>query len=245
MPEVATPSIPRGKSRRKVRNFLLDAHLQLKFTLYAVAISVVVAALVGAVLWKTSERLFHEMERSVDARSQAASQSREVGTSALTIKLLARFDDPSFERVLRERSREIDQKYESESAAIVAERAELLRSQRLTTVALTVALLALVVLVGAAAIVTTHRIAGPLLRLRRMADDVGEGRLKVPSYGLRDHDELKDFFQNFSGMIQKLRDRENAELERISAALRPAEGSADPVAVLRELQVAKQGRLQV
>src|SRR5580658_3242280 len=89
---VAAPSGPPPK--RYLRNYLLDARFQLKFTAYAVGATLIVVALLGVFLWVTSQRLFRETESAVDARSKAAETSKDLGNAALGNTLLAHMNDP-------------------------------------------------------------------------------------------------------------------------------------------------------
>ena len=98
-------------------------------------------------------------------------------------------DLESIRHFLRERAR-----YEAERASIVAQKAELERRQRTMWTVFMGAFAAFLVLIALTSIVLTHRVAGPLLRIRRMVKDVAGGTIRPPPYGLRDKDELKDLF---------------------------------------------------
>jgi hypothetical protein len=68
-------------------------------------------------------------------------------------------------------------------------------------------------------IVITHRIAGPVYRVRRLLLDLGEGRRDVPRHGLRDGDELRELFDAAASLVKTLRAEDEATLEAVSAAL--------------------------
>jgi len=91
----------------------------------------------------------------------------------------------------------------------------------------------------AAAVVITHRIAGPAFVIARTARAVGEGNLARPR-PLRARDLLVDLADDVAGMVDALRDREDRErgvLERAIATLRdPAAGEAERTAALAELE---------
>src|SRR2546423_14115832 len=94
------PAAPVVSTKRKVRNFLLDARFQLKFAGYVVALTLVIAGLLGAFLWQTTSVLFAETQRSVDSREAAAATSKELGTAVLQNKMVEHMSDPDFGKQL-------------------------------------------------------------------------------------------------------------------------------------------------
>src|SRR4051812_8451612 len=136
-PIVPTPTVTAAdKRKRSVRNYLLDARFQLKFTMYIVGVTFIVAGMLGVFLWRTTETLFAETEVAVESRERAAETSKDLGRATLNNQLLAKFNDPAFEKELSEKSRAIDDQYEREHAAIVAQKADLVRRQQVTFFAL-------------------------------------------------------------------------------------------------------------
>ncbi|MFZ5469787.1 MAG: HAMP domain-containing protein [Myxococcota bacterium] len=241
------PAVDSGAHQRRLRNFLLDARFQLKFTSYVVGLTLVVAALLGVFIWRTTNTLFQETAVAVEARSRAAETSKELGNATLANEVLQHMEDPSFEKTLREKSAAIDRAYEAEKNAIIQARAQLVRRQQITLIALVGGFLAFVFFIGLACIVTTHKIVGPLFRMKRMANEVAAGRLHPPTYGLRLGDELKDVFDAFAAMVKALRQREEADLARVTAALELAErtkASADLVRELQTLQAEVKAKLE-
>jgi len=78
----------------------------------------------------------------------------------------------------------------------------------------------------AAAVVVTHKIAGPAFAIARTCRQVGQGRLTRPR-PLRDGDLLTELAEDVAGMVDALRAREGAERE---AALAAAALLRDPTA---------------
>src|SRR5262249_48727279 len=156
---------------------ILDARFQLKFTSYLVGAALTIALLLGGFLWGSSRTLLRQTEEAVEARGRAAETSHELGNVALSSALLEHVNDPAFTAQVERRSRDIDLRYERERDAIEAQRAQLVRQQQWTWVGLVAALLAFIVFIGLAGIVMTHRIAGPIFRMKRLASEVGLGRL--------------------------------------------------------------------
>lgn len=222
--------------KRKLRNYLLDPSLQLKFALYAVAVAVLVSLIIGTFLYRTTKTLFGEMEAAVQARSQAAESSKELGNAALSAELLQNFEDPQFAAQLQEKSKDIDSKYEAEKQAIVQQRQDLLRRQRVFNLALAGALLLFALLTGVASIVLTHKVAGPLFRVRRIVGEVAVGKFEPPKYALRDGDELRDLFDDVSKMVTALKERREDQLATARLALSLAQDRNAPAEVREKLE---------
>jgi methyl-accepting chemotaxis protein len=206
-----------GAKDRKLRNFLLDARFQLKFAAYFVVLTLIITGLLGAFLVRTTGSLFSQIAASVEARKKAAETSKELGTCTLNNELTANLDDPDFAARLGERSKAIDAAFEAERAAAQEQSLEVQRQQRWTFFALLGVLVAFIVLIALTAIVITHRIVGPLFRLKRMAREVAAGQMRPPTYGLRPSDELHDVFEVFVEMVTQLRGRSEADLAALRA----------------------------
>ncbi len=207
------------RAQRRLKNFLLDARFQLKFASYFVALTLVVSALLGVFLYRTTSSLFDQMSESVGARAKAAETSRELGRCALNNELATKMNDPTFAQTLEARSRDIDAAFEAESQNTLKLHAQLVSQQKVTGFALMGGLVLFIVLTAFIAIVITHRIVGPLFRIKRMAREVGSGVMQPPTYGLRPGDELQDVFEIFAAMITNLRARTEGDRQAVDAAL--------------------------
>ncbi len=219
---MATNSPPQAAAapyKRRLRNFLLDARFQLKFASYIVGITLVLSAFLGIFLYKNALNVFAQVDQAVQARSKAAETSRELSVATLNNDIAKNMDNPDFTKEMTERSEKIDKEYERERNAIVEVRKDLLKQQQATAIGLAGTLLLFIIVVGFGAIVATHRIVGPLFRVKRMAREVAAGKVIPPTYGLRPSDELKDVFDAFADMVTKLRDRQLADAGEIEKAL--------------------------
>lgn len=244
---MTTTTAPVAPPKRRWRNFLLDTGFQLKLTAYIVIVTLVLSALLGVFLVRAARALMRETAAAVEARSRAAEVSRELSGATLSNELLARMDDPAFEATFREKARAIDAAYEAERSAIVTQRAELERQQRLTWWVLGGLLTGFTLVVALGTIVVTHRVAGPLLRIRRMVNEVHDGRLRPPQYGLRDGDELRELFEAVRKMVHRLREQHEEDARALARALHAAErsgASAELVADLRTLEARYRARLE-
>jgi len=73
----------------------------------------------------------------------------------------------------------------------------------------------------------THKVAGPIHKMKRQISDVGEGRLKIPAK-LRKGDELVEFFETFETMVVNLRQRQEEEIAKLEKAIASLEPKAEP-----------------
>ena len=74
--------------QRKLRNYLLDAPMQLRFTAVLVLATLLGAGLLGIFLARALNRLSEQAERAVEARAAAAQASHELGNASLSKTLL-------------------------------------------------------------------------------------------------------------------------------------------------------------
>ncbi|MDQ3264606.1 MAG: HAMP domain-containing protein [Myxococcota bacterium] len=247
MPEIAhSPAPPLvSDGKRRLRNYLLDARFQLKFTGYILSIAIVISGVLGVFLYRNSRDLMREAEHAVEARSRAAETSKELSSATLANELMKNFDDPVFAESLKQKSAQIDASYEAEKNSIIQQRQELVRKQRVIWLILVGCLVAFVLFIALASIVTTHKIVGPLFRIKRLVNDINLGRLSVPTYPLRQGDELQDVFEAMTSMVQSLRNRQVQDLRRIEELIEAARalGQEPLLATLQGLHGEMKARL--
>ena len=232
----AQPGTATQGYKRNLRNYVLDKRFQLKFTSYVLGLTILVAGFLGVFLWSTTHRLLLQAEVAVDARSLAAEKSKELGNVILSNELLHKMNDDSFEEQFKKRSADIDAEYEVEKQAIIEARAQLLRQQKWALGGLVGALLAFIVFVGIAGILATHRIVGPLFRMRKLSQELATGKFPAPPHGLRPHDEMKETFEAFTLMVQNLRQNQGAVLNSVSQIIALAERQSVNDSVLQEMR---------
>ena len=90
-------------------------------------------------------------------------------------------------------------------------------------------------LIAGYGVVMTHRIAGPLLKIRRHVKDVEEGRL-YQLWGLRKGDQLQDFFGDFHKMHDALRERVEQDMATLGQVIEAIENKDDLEPMLAELR---------
>jgi signal transduction histidine kinase len=141
-------------------------------------------------------------------------------------------DDPELAKTFKEASGTDETKLKEEQARLEQDASVLrVRAQELEGEAVTVerqqrtllwgivaALALLVVGIGLAGIVFTHKVAGPIFKMKRLLREVGEGKLVVREK-LRKGDELHHFFSTFEKMVYDLRAKQQAEIAKLDAII--------------------------
>lgn len=202
-----------GRYKRSIKNYLIDSRFQLKYTSFIVLIAVVISGVMGAFLYRTSQKVVEESSKVVE-------ESRKVSDVVkMTIK-----DDPVYSA-----NPELAASFQQSSAEsdrhVEEQQKQLVRQQQTMLNSLVGGLALMVVLIGLLGIYFTHKVAGPIYKMKMLLRQVGEGKL-VFQGRLRKGDELQDFFDAFATMVEKLRERQQAEVNQLDAALRLASGNA-------------------
>lgn len=262
MAEAATAPIGSGRQQRRFRNYLLDSHFQLKYAGYLVLIALVISACLGVFLWSTSRQVLAQSQKAVEQGEQVVARGREVVAESQKVSAVVQMnivkdpvygDNPALLEAFKADAAKQDERLKQQQKALEAQAAELKQQslaiasqQRTMFVGLCTALTALVLVIGLAGIVVTHRVAGPVFKMKRQLKEVGDGHLRVPS-PLRRGDELVDFFEAFRDMVIHLRERQQSELDKLDNALAQLEGKAsaealEPLHALRaEMKAALDG----
>jgi len=225
---------PTGRKQRQLRNLLLDRHFQLKYTAYLVAIAVVLSGVLGIMLWRTSAQVISQAENSAAHGEQILRLGSEVVAESHKVSAVVRMsivNDPIYEaqpellEAFNADAAAQDRRLDEQKKSLQAQRGRLiadannLRAFHTTLLWTLVGLLsALVVGIGMAGIVVTHKVAGPIFKMKRHLRDVGAGKLDIP-WGLRKGDELVEFFEVLREMIQALRQQRSDQIAQVDEAL--------------------------
>jgi nitrogen fixation/metabolism regulation signal transduction histidine kinase len=254
MAEAATaPAAAGGRHQRRMRNYLLDKHFQLKYTSYLVVIALVLSISLGLILARTGGAVIAQSEENVRQGEQVVALGREVVTESQKVSAVVQMnivkdpvyaDNPALLEAFKEDAQKQDEllsrqqkQLEQQAASLKQESQSLAERQRKMFMTLFAVLALLVLGIGVAGIMVTHRVAGPIFKMKRQLRDVGDGHLKMPSK-LRKGDELVHFFETFEHMVQSLRDRQQSEIEMLERAMQRLEGQAPEEAMkpLRDLR---------
>ena len=254
MAEAASASpAANGRHQRKVKNYLLDRHFQFKYSGYLVAIAVVLSLGLGAMLYSTSNTVIDQSQKAVEQGQQVVARGREVVEESQKVSAVVQMnivkdpvysDNPALLEAFKADAARQDDRLREQQATLVKQAGELQRQagelskqREVMLYSLCGGLALMVVLIGFAGIVVTHRVAGPIFKMKMNLKAVADGHLRVPT-PLRRGDELVDFFEAYRSMVIALRARQEAEIERLGQAITALEGKVgetevEPLATLR------------
>ncbi|HEX7604332.1 MAG TPA: hypothetical protein VF316_22090 [Polyangiaceae bacterium] len=184
-----------GRHQRSAKNYLIDKRFQLKYTGFIVGMALVISIILGAFLVSTS--------RSVVEESKKVSQ---VATKNIT-------DDPAYAD-----NPELLKSFKD--AADEQDRVTMAR-QRTMLASILGGLTLLVLFIGLLGIYFTHKVAGPIYKMKLLLRQVGEGKLNFRG-GLRKGDELQDFFEAFADMTTSLKERQAKEVALLESGIEAA-----------------------
>jgi nitrogen fixation/metabolism regulation signal transduction histidine kinase len=220
----AAPNKTRYK--RSFKNYLIDSRFQLKYTGLILLIAVAISGVLGVFLWRTSGEVVMESQKVVEQSRQVVEQSKKVSD---VVKMSIRDDpvygeNPELADTFNAAAVEQDNKIVAQQDAAIGQQAALVRQQRTMLYALVGALAVMVFLIGVLGIYFTHKVAGPVYKMKILLRQVAEGKLHVAAR-LRKGDELQDFFDVFARMVDNLRSRQMQEIEQLEAAIATARSS--------------------
>jgi len=214
----ATTSEHTGAYKRSARNYLLDSRFQLKYTGIMVLAAVAISGVMGSVLYTTTLSMVEESAKVVDLSQKVSEESQKVSqVSRMNIKDLAS-DSPELLAEFNKEAAEHDKTIADQQQAIADNQALLISRQGIVIWSLVGGLALMVALIGLMGIYFTHKVAGPIYKMKRLLKQVGQGNLRVDAR-LRKGDELQDFFDAFTQMVAGLRDMEKHQLDELDKAI--------------------------
>lgn len=220
------------------RRYLIDRRFQLKYTGLLVGIVLGVMAVLGGVIWRVGAEA---TDGARFAASQAEVALRESHTSSRIVRmnaLAAAADSPDLMKVLEAELAQTDRQAEQNLAEVQARRQAAERNANLLLTALIGAGVVLAAVLAALGIFITHRIVGPVFKIKRLLRQVGSGQLVI-NERLRRGDELGDLFDTFMQMTLSLKivhaDR-LATIDEVIAGLESSGQAPDALAKLRGLR---------
>jgi methyl-accepting chemotaxis protein len=208
--------------KRSVKNYLIDSRFQLKYTGMILGVAIVISMVLGIFLWQTSGEVVVESQKVVE-------QSKKVSDVVkMSIKDDPVYgDNPDLAQAFNSAAAEQDNK-------ILEQQATLVRQQHTMLYTLVTALAVMVFLIGVLGIFITHKVAGPIYKMKLLLRQVADGKLKVQAR-LRKGDELQDFFDVFAQMVERLRERQAKEVEELDVAIESVRGTGASQASLDRL----------
>ena len=251
---------PTGRHQRKLRNYLLDAHFQLKYAGYLVFIASLLSISLGLILWKTSNAVIAQSRESVVVGKQVVERGRDLVKESKKVNAVVQMnivrdpayaDNPALLTAFQSDAKDNDDKLNHQQAQLeeqerrLAEQSGKLAEQHLSIARALIVVLALLVIgVGLAGIVVTHKIAGPIYKMRMQLRALRKGNYEVPA-PLRKGDELVEFFEEFRRMVGELRRRQEEEIALLDRAILNLrdKSSEDDLGELRSLRAHMRGSL--
>jgi nitrogen fixation/metabolism regulation signal transduction histidine kinase len=234
MGESATFSsgVPSHRGQRRLRNFLLDRHFQLKYTGYLVGIALFLSLSLGVILWRTSQQLMEQSRASVHLGEQVVERGKQLLSESEKVNAVVRMsiveaygDDPALLEVFQGEAQARDRKLLERQNELEGNSQQLHRQTNLIekqyvlfAVVIVSVLLLLVFGIGVAGVVVTHKVAGPVFKMKRLLGELAKGHFRVVAR-LRKGDELKDFFDAFNRAAEELSDRQEDEIREIDAVI--------------------------
>jgi len=214
-------SIPTsGRSQRRLRNYLLDRNFQLKYANLAAGIAIVLSATLGTLLWTASEHTLVQSRAAVALGSEVLNESRKVSEVVAMNIVRDPFynENPGLKAAFEEDAKAQAATLGSQQARLEGHAATLEKARARFGAILVASLALLVAALWLGGIVLTHRVAGPIHKIKRQLCAVERGDWAVPG-PLRRGDELKEFFDTFNNMVTSLRERRSSELKELDAIL--------------------------
>jgi len=208
------------KYKRSFRNYLIDSRFQLKYTSFILIAVIAISAVLGVFLWRKSGEVVVESQKVVTESMKVSEVVK------MTIKD-GYADSPELAKMFADESAQQDKKITDQQEALV-------RQQHTMLYVLVGALAVMVFVIGVLGIYFTHKVAGPIYKMKLLLKQVADGKLSV-SERLRKGDELQDFFDVFARMVDNLRARKLAEVAALDAALSDAKSAGLSEEVLQAL----------
>jgi len=223
-----------SNARRK-KSYLLDPRFQLKWTGYLVVVVFFVMLALGLLIGKIASN-------ASDTAAEAVAQAEKAAKESETNNILSRRnlelnggENAALNEVMGDSLKEEEKKVAA-NLSDVKKRRDAIASNRsniqLTLIAAGIALIALLFAMG---VVITHRIVGPVHKMKRLLRRVSTGRLVIEER-LRKGDELEDLFDTFLQMTYSLRAQQVARLATLDGTIRRAETTSTPEEVLEGLR---------
>jgi HAMP domain-containing protein len=101
--------------------------------------------------------------------------------------------------------------------------------------AIVAGVLLLTLALGLTGIVVTHRVVGPVYRMKRLFRHVSDGKLEITT-GIRKGDELQELYRSFAEMVESLRDQRGEEIAQLEETLIKMESAGVQSAYITELR---------
>jgi methyl-accepting chemotaxis protein len=233
------------------RDLPLDRSFQVRYSGYLVFLTLLVGLPLGVLLFRQMDEGMRLGHAALKAAGESNRAEREaLGQARLLnrrLELEARRRDGkdpaqlALEQQANQReAHRIANRGKSVAAAgarLKVQQAQLDDQRRVILFTVSLGLAILVLMVSGFGILVTHRVMGPIRRLRQRFADVAEGRLEPPGPGGQG-DELPALLGDFQAMMDRLREQQQHALDRLAAAIQKAEAEGATPELVAELKQA-------
>ncbi len=210
------------RPNRIPRNLVLDARFQFKYTGILVGSVALVLSLSGLFLVKTTNTARDVAAVAVDEAQRALNESRANAKLAKQNALLADPDNEDLAAIIDADLKKSDEEAAKKQTDIQEVRKAVDKEVTLMKRLLGATGLITVLVLLFTGLFVTHRIVGPVHKMKRLLRRVGTGKLAIKER-LRRGDELEDLFDTFLQMTWSLSALQRGQLATIEATLKEAE----------------------
>jgi HAMP domain-containing protein len=204
--------------KRSVRNYLIDSRFQLKYTGLIVGAAIIIGGILGVFLWRSSETVIDEGRKVSEQSKALIEETKKVSeVTKMNMKDLG-YDNPDLASAFDSEATAHDKAIVDQETGIVRQQESLIHQQAVVLWSLVGGLSVMVILIGMLGIFFTHKVAGPIFKMRRLLKEVGDGRLVIDTR-VRRGDELQDFFGAFTAMVDSLRARHEKMIGQLDRAI--------------------------
>jgi methyl-accepting chemotaxis protein len=217
------------------RTYLINPRFQLKYTALLVLVVLGVMVVLGLVIGKTASEASDYARLAVLEAERAMNESRANSALARQNVALAAVDNPELAKMMDDSLQEANDKALRDLEDVRRRGGEIEAQRRTMTRLLVASGAALALLLGAMGILITHRVVGPVHKIKRLLRQVGTGRLVVRER-LRHGDELGDLFDTFLQMTYSLKALQSGRVATLDATIRAAETTGASARVIEGLR---------
>ncbi|MBK7396395.1 MAG: HAMP domain-containing protein [Myxococcales bacterium] len=217
--------------RRRTRRYLVDARFQLKYTGMLVGVVLSVMVVLGVFLFQTARAASTHANFAAD---QAERALKESAASAKLLKMNASYDE-ALGKSLDADLAALDAEYKKNLDDVQARRKDVEQQRQRLSLLLALGSLVLLASLSVMGIFITHRIVGPVYRMKRLLRQVGTARFSVKEK-LRRGDELEDLFETFVQTVHSLEALQAGRRLTLDATIEKARKADVPADVMHGLE---------
>lgn len=221
--------------KRLIRNYLLNPKFQLKYTAMICGVALVLTTGLSAVVFRNANAA---RDQSNAAVSQAERAFRESKTSAEVLQqnaLMSAGDNPELIAQIRRDLQRAETELTTKLTEARHSREQIELNYARTRLTLLLGGAMLVLLLGLSGVVITHKVVGPVFKMKRLLRTVGGGKLDIRER-LRKGDELEDLFEAFMDMVNALRKTQSDEIAQLEAAIADAKSAGASESAIAKLE---------